>query len=394
MPLLDGPASGWGRNRGPKAGKKIGRAGVATAAVRSACLVCGLSLGLLLASQHRSVCFAQKSANTPKESAVLLLQRGLDLASRGQFAEAEAALEQARTEAPENTQVLVTLAKVKARLGETPGAIQLFTQVTVLLPQSSEAHLDLAIALADDGKLTQALSEVTRAVELAPGSALPHLNRARVLFDLHQQQQAETEFATAARLSPSNPDCFYYWALLDRERGDFPKETAHLRTLVKLQPRNDEAWTLLGASLAYQSKRAEAIACWRQALAINPNSSKALYQLSHALRATDPAEAKKLDGRFAALQRDSETLDQVKTLGNQAYASMKAQNWNQAIQTFRQAISLCGECAVSGGLHKDLGIALCNQGQVAEGRLELQTALRLDPDDPDIVRALSVLDHH
>ena len=370
---------------------KVGRSIRDVKGVCKAFLVSGLSLGLLVVFPARGVSLAQRSAESPGNSAVLL-QRGLDLASKGQLAEAEVALQQALTETPENPQVLTTLAKVKARLGETPAAIKLFKQVASLLPQSSEAHLDLAIALADDGKLTDALNEVNRAVALAPASGTAHLNRARVFLDLHRQQEAETEFAAAARLSPNNPDCFFYWALLERERGDFAKESAHLKTLVKLQPRNDEAWVLLGASLAYQSKQAEAIACWRQALAINPNSSKALYRLSHALRANDPAEAGKLDERFAALQRDSETLEHVKTLGNQAYAAMQTKNWNQAVVIFRQAIDLCGECAVSAGLHKDLGLALCNRGDLAEGRRELQTALRLDPHDPDIVRALSVLD--
>ncbi len=303
-------------------------------------------------------------------------------------------LEKAQTLAPKNTEVLTALAKTKARIGEREAATELFREVAAILPTSADAHLDLAIALADQGDLNGALREVTKALELAPNRGLAHLNRARILSDLNRRPEAEAEFATACKLSPSNSDCFYYWALLERQMGNFAKETSLLRTVVRLQPGNDEAYVMLGKSLSYQSKQAEAIACWRKALAINPNSQVAVYSLSRAMRATDPSQSKTLDKQFLSLQQKADVLEQVKGLGNQAYVAINNRNWPLAITTLRHAIDLCRDCEVSANLHKDLGLALCQSGDLSNGRQELQLALRLNPNDPDILKALSLVSNN
>lgn len=350
---------------------------------------------LLLAASHVPVlCLAQTQTAADKKSAADFLSQGLDLAAAGQLAQAEVVLEKAQTLAPKNTEVLTALAKAKARIGERQAATELFREVTAILPASADAHLDLAIALADQADLKGALREVTSAVELTPNRGLAHLNRARILSDLNRRPEAEAEFTTACKLSPSNPDCFFYWALLERQMGNFAKETSLLRTVVRLQPANDEAYVLLGKSLNYQSKQAEAIACWRKALAINPKSQEAVYSLSRALRATDPSQSKTLDKQFFSLQQQANSLEQIKALGNQAYVAMNNKNWPIAITTLRHAIDLCGDCEVSATLHKDLGLALCQGGDLSEGRQELQLALRLNPNDPDILKALSLVSNN
>jgi tetratricopeptide (TPR) repeat protein len=337
------------------------------------------------------LCGAQTHTSDAGENPAVLLRHGVDLAAQGQFAKAEVILERAHTLAPKNADVLTALAKTKARLGEREAATDLFRRVTAMLPNSPNAHLYLAIANADQGNFNGALVEVTKALELAPDSGLAHLNRARILSDLNRRPEAEAEFKTACKLLPSNSECFFYWALLERQMGNFAKETSLLRTVVKLQPGNDEAWVLLGKSLNYQSEQAEAIVCWKKALAINPNSQEARYSLSRALRATDPAESRTLDKQFFSSQQKANLLEQVKGLGNQAYVAINHQKWPLAISTLRHAIDLCGDCEVSANLHKDLGLALCQSGNLNEGRQELEVALRQNPNDPDILKALAVL---
>jgi len=336
-------------------------------------------------------CYAQVSDGKAGPSVAALLQQGVDQASRGQWAEADLSLEKAQKLAPNDVEVLTNLGKVKAKIQQVEAAIKLFRRVVIVEPRSAEAHLDLAVALADAHNLTEALNEILLAQQLAPALPGVHLNHARILADLHQTADAEIEFAKATKLEPSNPDCYFYWALLERGNGNLARETSLLETLVKLQPGNEEAWILLGDSFASQSKQQEAIVSWRRALSINPQSSSAVYKLSRALRTTHPAEAKQLEADFAALRKNSQSLDEIKTLGNAAYGAMQSQEWAEAIKKFRQAIDLCADCAVSGTLHKDLGLAYCDNGQLAEGRTELEIALRLSPRDPDIVRALAIL---
>jgi tetratricopeptide (TPR) repeat protein len=320
-----------------------------------------------------------------------LIKAGQDLAAQGRFAEAEVPLKQAAELAPENYAVLTLLGKVEGRLGKQADAVALFRRVANGKPKAAEAHVNLAIALADAGDLEEALKETSTAVSLSPNLASAHVNRARVLADLHRPEEAEKEFAAAHQLAPDNPDGLFYWALLEKDRGNLEKQTSLFQQLVRLQPDNQKVLLLLAQSLQRESKDAETIAVLRHILQLNPDSGNALYMLSMELRRTNPEEAKKLQQDFAAQKRKEADLAQVKSLGNEAYVAANKQDWPEAIRILKKALESCKDCEVAAALHKNLGLALCSNGNLDEGKQELQEALKLNPSDPDIVKALSVV---
>lgn len=321
------------------------------------------------------------------------MRRGLDLAEHRQLAQAEVQLEQARALMPHDVEVLTALAKVKARIRELPAAITIFREVIAAVPRSGDAHLNLAIALADNSDLSSALDEATKAIELSPVSAPAHLNRARILADLHRLDEARSEFKIASHLAPSNPDCFYYWAFVEKDSGNLRKESELLSNVVRLQPQSEKALRLLADSLLDQERQPEAIAVWRRLLEINPGSSEATYGLAQALRRTNGEESRSLLERFRSLKQRDGQLEEVKSLGNQAYLAMNAGHWSEAALSLRKAIRQCGNCEVLAELHKDLGLALCHSGNVVEGKEELQVALRLNPSDRDTLQALRAISH-
>jgi tetratricopeptide (TPR) repeat protein len=327
------------------------------------------------------------SAGSPVDQ---LIKEGQDLAAQGRFAEAEVPLKQAAELAPENYALLTLLGKVEGRVGKHADAIAVFRRVVSGQPKSADAHVNLAIALADAGNLEEALKETSNAVLLSPKLASAHLNRARVLADLHRPEEAEKEFAVAHQLAPNNPDCLFYWALLEKDRGNLEKQTLLFQQLVRLQPDNQVALLLLAQSLQRESKNAETIAVLRRILRLNPDSGNALYMLSMELRRTNPEESKKLQQDFETQKRKEADLAQVKSLGNEAYVAANKQDWPEAIRILKKALESCENCEVAAGLHKNLGLALCNNGNLDEGKQELQEALKLNPTDPDIVKALNV----
>jgi tetratricopeptide (TPR) repeat protein len=338
-------------------------------------------------------CFSQTpqshSADPPQARA--LFRDAQQLASEGRLAEAEIPLSQAAVLAPTDIEVLTLLGKLQGRLGQYKDAVSAFQRILKLKPDVSENHLNLAIALADAGQLETALAETRAAIAIKPNSASAHLNRARLLADLHRPEEAEEEFRIASKLAPDNPDVPFYWALLARERQDKPKETRLLERLAVLQPSNDRAWFLLGRSLHEQSQAAESIAALRKAIALNPNAGDALYMLARELQPTDPDQAKELMRSFQKTRQRDANLDAVKALGNQAYAASSQKDWPEAIRLLRQALVQCDSCSIAAGLHRNLGLALCQNGQLQDGEDELQVALQLDPTDRDASAALNLL---
>jgi tetratricopeptide (TPR) repeat protein len=351
-------------------------------------MVAAVSLGT------SSVVWPQAPASTEQakhEDSRRLLEQGKSLAAEGKLAEAEIPLLEASKLDPKDFETQTTLAKVQVRIGKSQQAIERFRQVSVLYPRRAESHLNLGIALADAKELEEALKEASLAISLAPQMASAHLNRGRILDDLLKPAEARKEFAIAYKLDPEDADCLYYWALAEHANGDFKNETELLQKFLVLQPNNYKALYYLGQSLKDQSRDAEAIVALRRSLAIEPDYEEALYLLSRELRKSAPEESKQLDERFQAARQQQSTLDSVKSLGNQAYRAALKKAWPEAIGLLRQAVEICGSCEVSAGLHKNLGLALCHGGDVNAGRIELETSLKLNPDDPDVVIALNVI---
>jgi tetratricopeptide (TPR) repeat protein len=329
----------------------------------------------------------RRVASSPAEQ---LMNQGKDLSAQGRFAEAEVPLKQALEYSPENYELLTLLGKVEARLGKKAEAIAIFRHVVRAEPRMTDAHVNLAIALADAGQLEEALKETSTAISLSPKLASAHVNRARVLADLHRAEEAEKEFSIANQLAPNNPDCLYYWGLLEKDRGNLTKQTSLFQQVVRLQPGNLSALLLLAQSLQHESKGVEAISVLRHILQIKPDSENALYMLSMELRRTNPEESKKLQQEYEAEKRNDANLAEVKSLGKEAYEAANRRDWTEAIRILRKALESCRDCEVAGALHKNLGLALCSNGNLDEGKEELKEALKLNPNDPDIVKALNI----
>jgi tetratricopeptide (TPR) repeat protein len=339
-----------------------------------------LNLGSMLA-------IAAETASTSSE----LLEQGRKLLEAGRLAEAESVLDRAEKFAPSDPVILTLDAKVKGRLGEYSTAVALLKRVIQLIPQAAQAHVDLAIALADSGDLNSALAETATAISIAPALAIAHLNRARILSDMKEDREAGDEFALAARLAPVNPDCYFYWSLAERAQGNFTKENELLRKVVKLQPGNVKAHIMLASNMLYQNRTAEAIAELRAALAIDPNSTQALYKLSRALHSIDPMESEELRTRFDRLKAQNSVVDQAKTQANEAFHAFTVQDLRESVRLFSEALETCGDCEIESTLHRDLGLTLCRDGQFERGAEELRKALALNPEDRDAAKALEAI---
>jgi hypothetical protein len=68
-----------------------------------------------------------------------------------------------------------------------------------------------------------------------------------------------------------------------------------------------------------------------------------------------------------------------------------AHDWPEAIRQLKEAIQVCGDCAVKADLHKNLGLIHCQAGDIDSGEKELRLAKADKPADPDIARALTLI---
>ncbi len=319
------------------------------------------------------------------------LNLGLTLAQQGKLPAAGQELDRAVALAPEDPNTLSTVGKAKAQMGKMSEGIALLRKVVVLRPNLAAAHLDLALALADNFNLPAALDETNEAVRLAPQSGVAHFYRGRVLYDLGRMTEAQPEFEIARQLVPQMPEPRYFLALIYKEEGKFSLGAGLLEETVKLQPRNVMAWYLLGQCHEQESESGQATAAWRQAIAVDPNFSQALFALAHALRTSDRAESDQFMARYVEIQKQRHIIDNAGTLANNGVVAASAHDWPEATRQLKAAITECGDCAVRADLHKKLGLIDCQAGDLKGGEKELLAAKALKPADPEIQSALQLI---
>ncbi|MGA8233293.1 MAG: tetratricopeptide repeat protein, partial [Candidatus Acidiferrales bacterium] len=354
------------------------------------------NLGVLNTQQGKdsqaATLFQQATQYDPSYSRAFV-NLGLTLARHGQFAEAEKQIRAALEADPKDASAYRALGMVEAKLGRDDDAIAGFRKAVELEPQSSEAHLNLGIALVDHFDRAGGFAEFSEAVRLDPKSASAHFNLGRFYFESSKYDDARRELETASTLQPRFANALYFLALVERQSGNVARSAELLQKVVEIQPGQADAQFLLGQDLAKLGKTTQAIEHWKLALEADPDDSQALYTLARALnKAHDPA-AERYQQRFDDLKKQQQVTDQVSELGNFAIEASNAQNWPQAIEQMQQAIQLCGDCAQSGHLHRNLGLFYCKTGKFEDAETELKKALDLDPNDAEAKRAISIVEN-
>ncbi|GAC1426064.1 MAG: hypothetical protein NVSMB62_23420 [Acidobacteriaceae bacterium] len=320
----------------------------------------------------------------------MLYKQGVSLVETGHLAEAQRVLLQAEQEAPESLEILVTLGKLDALLGQKDEAIRLFRTVEAKAPGNTDNEINLAIALASRGSLEEALGPAAKAVASSPHSAAAHHIRGKILADLQRPGDAQAEYESALAAAPRDALTLYDYAQFCEESGRLQEEVVLLRRLVEVRPAKAQYHFLLARALSRTGDEAGSRREYRETIRLDPENRSALYSLSRAMLKEDPEEAARLAARFHALRASEEEVNGIRTQGNDGVAAMQARNWPRAIAIFESALAACAGCTLEATLEKDLGLSQCQGGDMEGGVASLRRSLALNPNDLDTLRALEI----
>lgn len=101
--------------------------------------------------------------------------------------------------------------------------------------------------------------------------------------DHKQFSCAADAFSSAAHLQPASASMSYFWGLSLYSAGNAGSALVPLQRAAQLDPKDVRAHLVLGEALAALKRTADADSEWRNALAIDPDSSIALDQLAQSL---------------------------------------------------------------------------------------------------------------
>ena len=172
-------------------------------------------------------------------------------------------------------------------------------------PSREEAYRanNIGVALLEQFKHKEAAEEFRRALKIEPSLTLARVNLGIALFNVPDLDGALRELKAAAELLPSSPQVHYMLGLIARAQNRIPDALAEFQKVREIDAHDSGANINIGQLYTQQRKYAEAIAALRAALAGEPYSVTATYNLAIALiRSGDRADGQATMQKFQALR--------------------------------------------------------------------------------------------
>lgn len=312
-------------------------------------------------------------------------------------------------------------ARLTAADGDLDRGITLLRDVVKSSPEAHEARAYLGALLVHRKEYEEGVEHITAAME--KGADVPAANHAMgiALSAVGKFEDALHFLGRAGEAMPGSASTFFYLGICYAELGEWLNADANFVQSLRLEPRQVDAWELLGRVRAQMEKPAEALDALDEGLRLNPDSER-LRRLRTQILA-DFGRMDLAEKELLAMPPDRRTAEDEATLAIAALAGgrkpealkharrsveLDAKNWNHhyllgtalegvepldrkaVVSAYKQAIAL-GDPEGRAGTR--LGFFLTEDapgGDVKEAILVLQAARKRNGDHPGTLLNLAL----
>lgn len=222
-----------------------------------------------------------------------------------QLVNAELALKQAVTVAPDSAEAQRLSGVVQLMRGNAGAAVGFLQRAVALNPGDSNAHMNLGSALFQCQQPDAAIASLRRACELAPDASAPWYNLGRALHIASLTEEARAPLERAMALDPSHIMTRMTLANVSNSLGDIAAATRLYRGILQGHPDYASAWYSLANLKTVKLDDAE-VRHIRQLLERPHLSADDRVWLGYAL-AKSLEDRDELEASFHALQAASAT---------------------------------------------------------------------------------------
>jgi Flp pilus assembly protein TadD len=234
-------------------------------------------------------------------------------------------------------QAYIYLAQLALEQKDEAAASQWLDKIPRTSQQYLPAQITRAQLLAKQGKVDDARALLGSLQSSDPRDlALLARTDSAILFEAHRYKEAEENLAKAVAAFPDDPDLVYDYAMAAEKNGHYDVMETQLRTLMRTQPTNPQAYNALGYSLVDRNQRLdEAVKLIEKAVSLAPNDAFIMDSLGWArFRQGNAAEAEKILKNAYNLQPNAEIGAHL------GEVQWKSGQQDQARATWRQAQKL------------------------------------------------------
>ncbi|MBT9332392.1 serine/threonine-protein kinase [Paracidobacterium acidisoli] len=225
-----------------------------------------------------------------KDPSFALAEAGLGSAYFGQFRnsrdpklldQATEHIDKALQLDPNLASPYVTQARIAAMEGHTSLAMQQIEKAISLDPHNAEAYGSLAEIYKANGRLNDSFTALQKAIDLAPDDSRWPLRLGSYQFGAGNLQEAVRQLQSAISLAPDNATAYFDLGVVDMQLDKLPEAKANLEKSLALDPYFDTYQTL-GTLAELEGRFSDAVAMYRKAIDLNPNSYETWGNLGSA----------------------------------------------------------------------------------------------------------------
>jgi len=255
--------------------------------VCAACLVAASPNAFALALTPPSSPPARiEEAPTTPEDDLEQLQRLEHYIRDSKFHEVEAPLRGYLKAHSDSARAYYDLGYALFRTHQISASVEALAKSLQLDINNAEAHKVLGLDLATVGKQDEAQMEMEEAARLKPNSAEIHYFLGRIHYTRNAFPLAKQEFEAAIRLDPSYMKAYDNLGLTMEGMGDDQAALANYEKAIQLVERSGRKseWPCLNLCAMYNrlNKPESALEYCRRALALNPKSEQAWFEVARA----------------------------------------------------------------------------------------------------------------
>jgi tetratricopeptide (TPR) repeat protein len=237
-------------------------------------------IAMLAAACVPQPAIAQRAADTG--SVRELLQTARRQSQGGDAAGALASLRTARSLAPNAEEVLGAFVQAALAARTLGPAIATLDALTRMCPDVAQYHYALGVTLMEIGDVAAARPSLEQANRLEPDRPRTLLALALAFNSGKQYGEAKAAALKSVELDPENVDAIAALAEAEAGSGATRDAEAHARQVLTASPTHATANLVIGIVLMQQERYADARDALAKAVANNPASAAAHYQLSLA----------------------------------------------------------------------------------------------------------------
>ncbi len=248
------------------------------------------------------------------ESVRALLGLARIQSGRGNPREALRTLERARALAPNSEEVLSAFARVALAARAPVVAILTLEPLTRMLPSVMEHHYLLGVAMMQAGDMPSAVFALQDALALEPNRSTTLVALGLAFNSQKLYAEARAPLLRSLEIEPDNLEALAALAESEEGTGELAASETHAQRVLAREQGNAIANLVMGLVRMKQERFAEARGFLERAIATDPLSGKAHYQLSLACaRLGDTAGQEKHLSLYRSVQQEvAARLDELR----------------------------------------------------------------------------------